>query len=390
MRAIRSMQNGSIDGRIVSAYPVKPDVVEEEDYDQWDELDEEETDDGGGGGGGDGIALKPWTDYYTAKSSTPVHTFGLSKTPYVNEKMASGTRDYSSVHVYWNGVFQRDMSYSLEDSVITVMDETMRIHEGDQLIVKYFYEQEEGGQVDPNQYRMQCWFNRHETTPLDRPGYYIFGAGTESATKVGINSGSITTLAGRYYTLQSTGSWNCAFRHVPGNPIPTGDDVKGITWRVSYDTGATISMDVPGGGPDLYIRGTNFGEIICHKTCCGFEVGGDGCYCGSDNLPILAYEMQQAPFNPTFGPIGGTVFCSGEYGIELAKYVNHRSRTGPDTHGVWFNFEMPVYPNTVPYNAGCTYAGGIANAEDTIYGKHSHERATYNVKIGVTATVVRK
>lgn len=389
MRAIRSMQNGSIDGRVVSAYPVKPDVVEEEDYDTWEEGIDDATD-GSGDGTTDDDSIKPWTDYFSIKGVYPVHDFALTKTPWVQEKMPNEVKSYASVHLYWNGVFQPDLSYSLENSVITLLDEGQRMRAGDVITVKYFYDQDTGGEVDPNMFRMQCWFDRHDTTPVDRPGYNIFWAGVLEASKTGSNTGTITTTAGRYYSLQTSGGWLSRFRVPRNTTIPTGDDVAGITWRVSFDAGATIIIDSPASGyDDFFVRGNDFGTIVCHKTCCGFEVGGDGCSCGSAELPLLRYDNTVGPFNPSFGPIGGTVFCTGDAGIQLAKHLNARNKPGDD-YGYIVKREMPLYPGPVPYNAGCTYAGGAANAEDTIYGKHSHEKATYNVKIGVTATVIRK
>ena len=390
MRAIRSMQNGSIDGRVVSAYPVKPEITDEEGYDEYDELDEEDPDgDGGGGGGGDdGLNLKPWTDYYTVKGINGTHSFGLSKTPWAQPKMSENTRDYSSVHLYWNGVFQPDMSFLLESAVITVLDPTFQMRAGDTLTVKYFYDVEKSGEVDENTHRMQVWYNSYDTVPVDRPGYNIFWASTFESSPTGSNSGKITTSAGRYYTLQLTGGWDSRFRHVPGSPIPTDDSVKGVTWRVTFDPGADISIQTVTGA-DFYVKGNDYGTIYCHKTCCGFEVGGDGCSCGSAELPLLEYEVKNGPFNPSFGPIGGQVFLSGEQGLQFAKNLNLRTDRNP-TFGWQINRQMPKYDPVVPYNAGCTYAGGIANAEDTIYGKHSHELATYDVKIGVTATVIRK
>jgi hypothetical protein len=386
------MQNGSIDGRIVSAYPVKPEIEDEEGYDEYDELDEEDPDgDGGGGGGGDtGLDLKPWTDNYTVKGLNGAHTFGLSKTPWANPKMTENRRDYASVHLYWNGVFQRDLSYLLEDAVITVLDPEMKLRAGDELTVKYFYDTEKSGEVDENTYRMQCWVESYTMVSPDRPGYYIFWAGTLNPPQLYSNTGTITTTAGRYYSLQITGSWNSRFRPIPGQRIPTGDDVAGITWRVNFDPGADIKIETP--GDDFYVKGNDYGSILCHKTCCGFEVGGDGCDCGSNNLPLLSYEPQNPPFNPTLGPIGGQVFAAGNNGIEIARYLNGRAERAGNNDRYGYNVErqMPYYSPYVPYNTGCTYAGGIANAEDTIYGKHSHETATYNVKIGVTATVIKK
>ncbi len=385
-RAIRSMQNGSMDGRVISAYPVKPRIMEDDYESEFEDELEEDADDvelPPGGVGGDASSIKPWTDYLTVKNTSPVHNFALTKTPWVQPEMSISTGSYSSVHLYWNGVLQRDISYSLDGSIITILDDRQDMRPSDTITVKYFFDLD-GGQLDENMIRLECWFDSFSPKE-NRPGYYIFWDGIMEAPPTGSNFGKIKATAGRYQTLQSTGNWTCKYRNANGQKLPVGDDVAGITWRLSFDESASCRAFIgvtPGTGTSNYWnhQGTNFGTMFCHHNSCDIM----GASCGPNELPTLLASSTAGPFNPSLGPIGGRVFASGEQGKVLAKHLNYNNRSES------IRFEMPKYPGRVPHNdGGCTYGGG-ESGDDTLYGWSSYEVGTYDLKIGVTATVVMK
>lgn len=146
LRAIRSMQNGSMDGSVVSAKPVHPIR-----YD-FSEITEPEGEIADPNDPTNDNPLEPWTDVFTLKTDRSyVHT--LSKSPYIQKKMNEkgdhpGNR--STIHIYWNNVYQKDLSYTLKGNTIFINDTSLSLKKGDVLSIKYWFI-EGGNPRDPDE-----------------------------------------------------------------------------------------------------------------------------------------------------------------------------------------------------------------------------------------------
>lgn len=193
VRGIRNLRNGSMDGRILNVSPVRRvrDVGEDLGLDPDEFLEEE--------------FLYPFTDYFTYKKN--VHTYDLTYVPYFQEEMEEKDAYKSSVHIYWNNIFQRDLSFSLRGNRLIINDEKKKLREGDSISVKYFYTETEDGntEVITPEGKVQktiredlyCWVS-------DSPqGNWYWGGGTLSAPSVGSNKGTWKTQ----YSVYASMSW---------------------------------------------------------------------------------------------------------------------------------------------------------------------------------------
>lgn len=377
IRASRSMTNGTMDGKIISAFPVKTSSEAYFDYDESDEtVEEEET----------SPRLLPWTDYFDLTPQT--NSFFLSKKPWANPEMKDTLESRATIHIYWNGVFQRDLSYSLDGTLLRIDDINKAIRTGDTLTVKYFYEEGgaggDGGDTSQT-YRLEAWL---ESARLYESGfgYRVRAAGPMYQVTTGVNGGSLTMLSHRYATTQFLSGWTMNFRIPKDQTIPT-DNVENMQWFLYTEDGSyTINRT---DFTDYTRTGTPGGQVVGIKRYCG--IGPD---CLPDDQcppPGLVLEAGRV-FAPSVGPIGGTLIADGQKAIDMAKVMNTKYTTGiyAGEHRIAAMVAaVPAYVGGVPGLAGCRGPGGV-NFDNTIWGREQYDIKAYSVKIGVTCVVTLK
>ena len=376
IRAIRSMQNGSLDGRIVSAFPVR-DWTDDPDNDLMDadEVDASDT--------GEDVNLQPYTDYFNLTTNGTL-VFNLTFTPWFQSLMEAGTEDRATLHIYWNGVFQRDLSYSLYGSKLIIKDPDLEVRTGDVLSVKYWYNVDNptsdpdgpggGSRYSYHTFQMECWMSSIELRPPYGPLYGPIGG-----PPIGTNKGSLSMISTRYVELEFIADWWSTFRLPKGLTIPTGPSVRSIEWMVSYDPGADIYIK----SADFYRKGDNPGDAIGRKDLCGL---GQPCV-GECNPPVLSsYPSTSAP---TPGREGGVVMLSGAQAKTYASLANTTLLSG-EHYGFSVNRQSP-HSNQTSYGR-CTLSFNdgafVINVDDTLYGTYHIDLATYDIEIGVTCYVV--
>lgn len=393
-RAIRSMQNGTLDGRVLAS-PVRFNPAGVADSD--DESDAEL------GAVDDSITLLPYTDTFTP-SNVDNLTFTLTHIPWSQPLMASGTRNKASVHIYWNGVYQRDLSYSLSGNILTVYNDSLQIRSGDSISAKYFYE--EGAEPDDTTtlYRMECWL---ELVPVDdgsSGGLWMdrFLMGAVEAPPRGQNAGTIKMVSTRFKSMEFISSWRSAWRLPKGVTIPTDSSVESITWMIDYDPGANVLVSSTGIYTDnVQFLGNDIGTTVggqascsgafsmCHvgtyyQPCSGADIqnGANCTLCWQlawGSIPRVLSAQPGFAGAPSVGPTGGKIFSEGADGFTLARRANIVTEEG--TH------LSQAVQRSVPRRGDLPRTCG---SDDTIMGPYDFDVAAYDVKIGVTCVVVRK
>lgn len=394
-RAIRSMQNGTLDGRVLAS-PVRFDP-------NGYEADENDSDEGIDVGE-DAPTLYPFTDTFNPSNSSNL-TFSLTYAPWVQAEMPTTTRNRASLHLYWNGVYQRDLSYSLSGKVITIYNDSLQIRSGDVISVKYMYEDN----VEPDEtttlYRMECWLDSvsikgesEYTMWQDR----FIGAAT-SAPPLGQNAGNISVCGTRFQGMEFLGGWESRWRAPKDMIIPTDSSIESMTWMVDFDPGADIRLSRNGVPIENYsFSGNDIGQSVGGQGSCSSAfslcrddqppymrctiqdtIDGFPCsLCWQKIWGVLPKALNSQPAQaglPSPGPTGGKVFSEGDDALLLARLAN---RYGAD--GNRFSFRVA---RRMPLRGDIP---STCASDNTIMGPYNFDIGTYSVRIGVTCVVVRK
>ena len=323
-RAVRSMQSGSIDGRIVSARPVSNTHggLEGEEYDD-EEIEYELPYPPEGGGVINGLI--PWTDRFTGGGTV----LTLTHNPYEHHgvKKVSNKRKVS-LHVYWNGVFQEDSTYKLVYSEVTeqtfvILKSTDKHKSKDIITCKYWYVEPSSSPADgvPEGSKFQI-------------GTYVKGTGRMGPMPVFHGGWTHEPIVGQPRDIGSinTMQYGCLARSMPNVtmgfktlgttkiPINLHPDYE-YTWFFSGTPNATLKV---AGGRDA----TNH-RIPCQypnncRQCCGF---------GFDEDPPCRPWVCLGPGNPGGSwaddgdalPVAGgnRIVVKGFSGKTLAKQANN-------------------------------------------------------------------
>lgn len=376
LRAIRSMQNGSIDGSIVSAQPVTnysmfEDLLDNSDEDQTTSEDDLQD------------PLEPWTDTFTVKD-TRVLKYTLSRLPYRQPKMAEGARNKSTVHIYWNGVFQKDASYRLQSKLLTITNAGKRIRVGDVLTVKYWFNDTEDTENEYEVIPLDVWVS---STPREIPSG-LFPSGFEIAPTIGQNGGIIVHASHMFVNLHFGAGQHISYGYqYPSGVGPINTTDASFEFAVEWDRELTMGI----GGKKFVPENPTIGDIIYQKDGCGgiWSFGGD--FVG---IPPEWVVEPPGPFIPSPGPVGGEIFSDGVDALRLVRSLNN---------GLSQSAMVSIPKIRAPWNAlgdcggkqcGCCWNTGLFEGlaicnDDSVRGKQSIIRKSYDAKVGVTLYIER-
>lgn len=360
------MQNGSLDGRIVGSFPVKNSIPE--DYDDYDDTEEEDTQNPGGGGKG---ILRPATEYFRVGNNSDL-VLTLQQSPFTEEARYGANR--STIHIYWNNVFQKDASFILGGKVLYLRDPRGVLQADDTITVKYWWTEGGGGGPGPpvvvTAYHMEGWFTGG--LPYRRFG----GVGGEGLAGglPGSNGGGITTFSTLYSTVGFLSHFYAALRLPQGQTIDL-DNVIDVDVLIRFPMNANVGCfgySNSNGKP---------GNVIVRKIECGLggEVQGT---VPPDHAALPEGEIKPGP------PLGGNVLThTGGAGVSFAQLAN----VEVDFDG---NHQtIPIImsdggPNGS--NSGCAGFGDPTFFDDTIYGKFTMHENVYDGSFGATIIVMQE
>jgi hypothetical protein len=376
------MQNGSLDGRVVSSFPVKDRIPD--DYDDSEETEEEEQDTGGNGSSEP--ALFAVTEYFDL-SAHGQRTFPLKYGPVLGYN-----RRYSSVHTYWNNVLQRDTTFQIgadqtdpqnKKYWITIQDPAGWIRSGDILTVKYLTDTPTGGGGDnphacgdliTTRYKMLCAFGGGDA--LRELGSVAVN-GIQGGPSPGTNGGVLTVIDTIY---TNTGF----FTHFGGSfKLPKGESINlhGVVdayWTIRFPLNANASIF------GFEWEGSGISGPIGQKANCGLGASYTGEY------PTHGSWNGTGSGEGAIGPGGGIVTHTGGSAINLCQLVNVVRDFEGNHQAVPMIFSS-AWGGWKGVNGGCGYSllDDPTFFDDTIYGKYSVHSTSYDMKLSAEVVVVR-
>lgn len=393
MRAIRSMQNGSMDGTVVSAKPVgSQPLIPESEYEFEDEVIDPE-------GPTPDTPLEPWTDVFTV-GSNPSYVFTLSKRPYIQKKMEIKNlhpSNRATVHIQWNSVFQKDLSYSLKGKTLYLYDTQLSLKKGDKITVKYWFIDGGGDSSGDPEDRVDL------VVPLDvwcssyvsNFGGALYQNGFVTTPTVGVNPGTVTFLGYAFTNLFLGESASITYRY----RLPKGLDLSSVntdTHDFTFSYFAEEAMTTKANNKIFNPNATvPTSATVLNNQCHGLW----SAYFPPQLDPITTTREIYPPM-PSPHRVGGIVFAESEDAEEIFKRLRNIA-ANPNAVSQGESIQMwPFQGMSTEGGSGCRgcqccwnsglWEGAEVCTDDTPRSYQARINANWNARLGVTLYITPK